>query len=244
MGGRSRGRRPADAPELVEHLGSASGAELIAVGAHPDDETLGLGRLIHTWARRQGPVTAVVATAGEACVDHVAPRPAGLVERRLAEWEAATAVLGVSDRMALGLVDGQLAATEARLSEALEPLFTQCAAGEPPPVLAAPWRLDPHPDHRAVGRVVCSLARRLGLPVVEFGVWMTYWSDPGELDDDGRRLGVLITDEQDERAFQQACEQYESQLRPLAPGWGAVVPPEMLAHLHEQLLVLPSEEPR
>lgn len=132
LGRWAAGRAAADRltlPELVEHLGSASGAELIAVGAHPDDETLGLGRLIHTWARRQGPVTAVVATAGEACVDHVAPRPAGLVERRLAEWEAATAVLGVSDRMALGLVDGQLAATEARLSEALEPLFTQCAAG-------------------------------------------------------------------------------------------------------------------
>ena len=38
------------------------------VSAHPDDETIGLGRLAYAWAQTVGPVVGVLATAGEACV--------------------------------------------------------------------------------------------------------------------------------------------------------------------------------
>ena len=46
---------------------------LVVVAAHPDDETIGAGRLVAAWSRSLGPVTAVLATAGERCVDQVAP---------------------------------------------------------------------------------------------------------------------------------------------------------------------------
>jgi hypothetical protein len=95
-----------------------------------------------------------------------------------------------------------------------------------------------------VGRVIGSLGRSLNLPVLEFGVWMTYWSDPDELAADGRRVAVLSTNDHDELAFDRACEAFDSQLRPLVPGWGPVVPPAMLAHLQQQLLVLPEEHDR
>lgn len=236
--GRRRSAERVSLIELRQHMGFDAGAELVVFGAHPDDETLGLGRLIHAWVDRGGPVTAVVATAGEACLDHVAPRVPGLGRQRLAEWASATEILGVTNRVSLGLADGTLDEHEAALSSAAERVVARSGT-EVRPVLAAPWRRDPHPDHRAVGRVVGSLGRVLGLPVIEYGVWMTYWSDPDDLDDDDRRLLVLLTNDRDEEVFEQACGAFSSQLLPLAPGLGPVVPPAMLAHLSEQLLVLP-----
>jgi LmbE family N-acetylglucosaminyl deacetylase len=230
--------------ELAEELDLERGAELVVFGAHPDDETLGLGRLIHAWAHRLGLVTAVVATAGEACLDHVGPRIPGLAQRRLAEWVTATDILGVGDQTPLGLADGTLTDQESTLSSMAERLLASRTGSLTRPVLAAPWRHDPHPDHRALGRVIGSLGRSLGLPVLEFGVWMTYWSDPDELAADGRRLAVLSTNYHDELAFDRACKAFDSQLSPLVPGWGPVVPPAMLAHLQQQLLVLPQEHDR
>ena len=230
-----------DLAGVLDRLGVAhlTDVPLVVLAAHPDDETLGLGRLIHHWGRRLGPVYAVVATAGEACVDHVGDRPVGLATRRLAEWEQATAVLGVARTVTLGLPDGGLAAVEPTLVSALEDVVDSLPTGSDQLVLACPWRCDPHPDHRAVGRATATLAGRHGWPVLEFGVWMTYWSDPAELAADGRRLGVLATDEADEEAHRRACGAFATQLQPLAPGLGPVVPPSMLSHHHQQLLVLP-----
>lgn len=226
---------------LVESLAVAPGAALVVLSAHPDDETFGLGRLMHRWGRRIGPVIAVVATAGEACVDHVGRRPDHLAERRLAEWRTATDILGVAQRRVLGLPDGCLADQAAELESAVERVLAELTGHGPGVVLAAPWRRDPHPDHRAAGRAVTAVGAALRIPVLEFGVWMTYWSDPAELVGDGRRLAVLNVDDLDDAAHSRACAAFVSQLRPLAPGLGPVVPEVMLAHHHEQLLVLGAE---
>lgn len=233
-----------DLDALLRRLGVGVGAALIVLAAHPDDETLGLGRLVHRWARLVGPVAALVASAGEACLDHVGDRPDGLAVRRLAEWDAATTLLGVTRRHALWLPDGSLTGCEPALVAALNVVAGELGATAEHVALASPWRRDPHPDHRAVGRATARVGRQRHLPLLEFGVWMTYWSDPAELADDGRRLAVLATDDADEEAHRRACAEFVSQLEPLRPGLGAVLPPAMLAHHHEQLLVLPAEEPR
>lgn len=227
---------------LRDRLGVSEGAGLVVIAAHPDDETLGLGRLMHAWSRQVGSVTAIVATAGEACVDHVLPRPPGLADRRLVEWAAATQALGVDRRHALRLPDGSLSGVQDALVSTLEAVLDDPGLVHPELVLAAPWRGDPHPDHQAVGRAVEAVGRRRGLPTLEFGVWMTYWSEPEDLISDGRRLAVLTTDDADEQAHRLARSAFVSQLEPLAPGIGPVVPAAMLAHHYEQLLILPATE--
>lgn len=212
---------------------------LLVLSAHPDDESIGAGRLLSAWRRSGGHARAVAATAGEACFDHVAARPEGLAAARLVEWRSALAALDVEAGETYGLPDGGLDAAEEALSHAVG----RTADGSGPAeqlVLLAPHPHDPHPDHRAVGRAAATVGARLGVPVWHFRVWMTYWSGPDV--DLGGRLVTVDVDAPDDRAWESAVRCFATQLEPQRAGWGAVVPPGMLAHHDRQLLVLPLEE--
>ena len=210
-------------------------ATLLVLAAHPDDETLGCGRLAHTWSRRHA-VHAMVATAGEACVDHVTARPPDLAERRLREWHAALDTLGVRGRTCLGLPDGQVGEHHDDLAERLRIWLDEQPDG--PVVLAAPWRHDPHPDHRACGRVAASVAAERGLPLLEFPVWMSYWADPDSPEAASMSLVRISTDLAADLAHRRAAAAFVTQLRPLDDGLGPVVPPGMLRHHSQQLLII------
>lgn len=79
--------------------------ELIVVAPHPDDETLGAGGLIHTWVRRQLPVTIISLTNGEAACAEVA----NLASVRQAELRNALRALSADNGrvLRLGIPDGR-----------------------------------------------------------------------------------------------------------------------------------------
>ena len=216
---------------------------LVLASAHPDDETLGAGRLAHAWSTGTGPVTGVLATLGEACVDHVMARPAGLAERRLTEWRRATSRLGFTHGRLLDLPDGQLTGRESALIDGLWAAATDHGDGHDL-VLAAPWRGDPHPDHQAVGRAAARVAEQLGLPLLEYPVWMTYWSPPDALRAADQALVVLTTEPRDDVAHREATGAFVSQIEPLTPSASPVVPAAMLEHHRRQLLILAPEYAR
>ena len=220
-------------------------AALVLASAHPDDETLGGGRLAYTWSTQVGPVVGVLATLGEACVDHVMARPPELAERRLAEWRLATERLGFSRGHVLGLPDGSLSGRESDIAAGVRAAVAElCDAGDQPVVLAAPWRGDPHPDHQAVGRAVDQAASELGLPMIEYPVWMTYWSTPRALQVARQELVVMESDRRADEAHGQATREYVSQIEPLTPYATPVVPAAMLEHHREQLVILAPEYAR
>lgn len=221
--------------ETLDVLGLAAGAALLVVGAHPDDEAIGCGRLIGEWTRTVGPAALVVATRGEAAVDHVSERPAGLAERRLEEWAAAAAELGVDDRWPLDLPDGQLADRRSDLEAGIVAVASRLATGADGLLIAATHQSDPHPDHEAVGVAAEAVAQRLGVPFVGYPVWLTYRRHPAPY----AHLPLwrlLVSAEADEaRARALAC--YVSQYEPLHPGVGPVVPDDVEHHHREQLLL-------
>ncbi|GIG19580.1 1D-myo-inositol 2-acetamido-2-deoxy-alpha-D-glucopyranoside deacetylase [Cellulomonas chitinilytica] len=80
---------------------------LVAVHAHPDDESLATGALLASWAASGGPVTLVTCTRGErgevigAGLAHLEGDGPALAAHREAELEAALAALGVPDHVFL-----------------------------------------------------------------------------------------------------------------------------------------------
>ena len=84
---------------------------LLAVHAHPDDETLATGALLATWAAAGEPVTLVTCTRGEqgevigAELAHLEGDGPALAAHREGELAAALASLGVSDHVFLDQVE-------------------------------------------------------------------------------------------------------------------------------------------
>jgi LmbE family N-acetylglucosaminyl deacetylase len=206
-------------------------ARLVVVGAHPDDETIGAGRLVAEWARTRGPVLALALTAGEACLDDVGVQVPGLAELRLAEWRSAAALLGAETGAHRLCPDGAVGAHADLLAAAL------AAELEPGDVLLAPWRHDPHPDHEAAGRAAAVAARERGATLLEYPVWMPYWMTPETVAATGNLWSVVVTGPDAEAARDRALAAYPSQLEPFRPGLGPVVPPLLLAHHHTQLVL-------
>lgn len=97
---------------MTDGAGSAPATGLLAVHAHPDDETLSTGALLAAWAAAGLPTTVVTCTRGERGevigrrLAHLAGDPAALAAHRLTELAAALAALGVDDHVVLDEVAG------------------------------------------------------------------------------------------------------------------------------------------
>jgi LmbE family N-acetylglucosaminyl deacetylase len=154
----------------------ASQRRLLAVTAHPDDETFGPGGTLALYARRGVGVYVVCATRGE-----VGEAPAGLrgyasiAEMREAELRCASQVLGVKEVRLLGYRDSGMAGTpenahpgnlaNAPLQEVALKVARHMREIRPQVIITS----DPgggygHPDHIAVSRATVEAARLAGDP--------------------------------------------------------------------------------
>jgi bacillithiol biosynthesis deacetylase BshB1 len=131
--------------------------DILAFGAHPDDvELAASGTLIR--AARGGARTAVITlTRGE-----MGTR--GTPETRAAEFDAASAIMGLAHREMLSLPDGRLAADE-RSKEAVIREIRE----HRPRIVLLPWEEDRHPDHVATSRIVQEAAFQSGLRKIDTG---------------------------------------------------------------------------
>jgi bacillithiol biosynthesis deacetylase BshB1 len=117
-------------------------ADVICVGAHPDDVEIGMGAAVARMVRQGLDVVVVDLTDGE-------PTPRGTHELRMSEAAAAADVLGVSRRITLPLVNRELADTvEARR------MLAEIVREHKPRLLFAPYPVDAHPDHVAASAIV------------------------------------------------------------------------------------------
>ena len=147
---------------------SAAGAEqrtILAVFAHPDDETL-IGPLLSAYARKGVRVRLVIATNGDQGVSPHAGIPAGpaLAEVRAKEAQCSSQALGIEAPIMLGFEDGELGRFGlppweylGRLERELRDLLAEL---RPDVVITfGPEGAYGHPDHRLVGAVVTQLVQ-------------------------------------------------------------------------------------
>jgi LmbE family N-acetylglucosaminyl deacetylase len=177
---------------------------LLIVSPHPDDEILGAGGLIRTWAQHGRPVTILSVTDGEAAY----PDWKGLARIRHTELRDALQTLGAShvSVIRLGIPDGCVAARVRQLKKAI---ITAATAGS---TIIAPYEKDGHPDHEAAGRVCCELARLDGFYVARYPIWMWHHGEPSTLKKMNCRKFML--DEATRRAKADATQRFSSQRAP------------------------------
>ncbi|MBO0713197.1 MAG: PIG-L family deacetylase [Acidimicrobiales bacterium] len=137
----------------------------LAVVAHPDDESFGLGALLAGLVERGTTVSVLCFTHGEA---GSRGKPGeDLASRRARELEAAAEQLGLSEVRLLDYRDGSLSSyPPARLEREIEDTLgfaTTLVVFEPSGVTG-------HPDHRAVTAAAERVAVRWGLNLLEWGI--------------------------------------------------------------------------
>jgi LmbE family N-acetylglucosaminyl deacetylase len=126
---------------------------LLAVFAHPDDESYLCGGTLARYAASGRPVALLCATRGEAgeIADGSLASPETLAAVREAELRAAAAALGLAAVQVLDFRDGTLAGVP--FPEGVEQLGSALAAAQPEVVLSfGPEGVYGHPDHVAIHR--------------------------------------------------------------------------------------------
>jgi LmbE family N-acetylglucosaminyl deacetylase len=108
--------------------------------------------------------------------------------------------------------------------------WRRCAAIEPlltlHTLLIAPYTCDGHPDHEAVGRVCCEVAKQHGTTLAQYLIWAWHRLTPSDLPH--VRWGKFTLDFEAQRAKAHAVQCFASQLAPA--GRPPVVPRHVLAY--------------
>lgn len=201
---------------------------LVIIGAHPDDETLGLGATAAQLAESGVPVRVVSASDGGAAhPGATAADSERMTHERRSELEVAADALGVGDPISLGLPDGRLAEHEDQLAALLTAILAEAGPGT---WCAATWSGDGHPDHEAVGRAAAIAAAATAVPFLEYPVWMWHWARPGDPDVPWDRAFSLNPTAASIALKEQAAQCFRSQFG-TEHGGEPVLPPFVLPRL-------------
>lgn len=131
--------------------------DILAFGPHPDDVELGCGGTLIKLADRGCRFAIVDLTRGE-----MGTR--GTVETRAAEAAAASEILGATERVNLGLVDGSVRNDHKSRRKVVEAIRTYR-----PKLVLAPYHQDRHPDHSHASELIYEAAFVAGLRRYETG---------------------------------------------------------------------------
>jgi LmbE family N-acetylglucosaminyl deacetylase len=135
------------------HELGASLRRILCISAHPDDNEFTIGGSVARWTREGREVAFCLVTTGGAGVNEHTPSSEGLIPVREKETRAAAKILGVTEVILLGYVDGTLEPTLAlrrdltRVIRQFRPDIVVC--GDPTVRYYGNEYLN-HPDHRAV----------------------------------------------------------------------------------------------
>jgi len=148
----------------------------LVIAPHPDDESLGCGGVIALLRRMSVPVTIAVMSDGTLSHPNSAEYPRDrLRDLRESELFEAASILNVaSDSVEFFRYPDRRVplAGSAQFDEAAERLVELLAMRLVSTILA-PWRRDPHPDHRAAFEIVTA-ASGGNHRIIEYPIWLNH----------------------------------------------------------------------
>ncbi len=180
--------------------------DLLAFGPHPDDVEIGMAATVAKHASLGYRVGLCDLTRGELGSN-------GAPEERVAEGEAAAALLGAAWRVNLGLPDGALAATSGHIQAIVD-----VVRSARPAAIAVPFADDRHPDHRQAAALLASAIFKAGLRRYEAAgdPWHAEWVCAYFINDSAPPSFVVdVSDVYDLKRRALAC--HASQFRPVSP---------------------------
>ena len=150
---------------MQTHLPSAR--RVLAVCAHPDDESFGLGAILARFQQDGAKTSVLCFTHGEASTLHAAAGDLAIV--RQAELEAAAGVLGIERTELLAYPDGALEQTPL---DDLAAHVARSAASIAADLLLVfdEGGITGHPDHQRATEAAEAFARAAGLPVLAWAL--------------------------------------------------------------------------
>jgi LmbE family N-acetylglucosaminyl deacetylase len=155
------------ASDGVAALDAAGLGSVIAVCAHPDDESFGLGAVIDTLAAAGTSTSVLSFTRGEASTLHGAAGDLGAI--RAAELAAAAEVLTVRSVLLLDHADGGLASIE--LSNLVDDVVQYATAvGARGLLVFDLGGITGHPDHQRATEAALQAGVLLDLPVIAWAI--------------------------------------------------------------------------
>lgn len=156
---------------------------VLVIAPHPDDETLGCGGLIAALVQSGTRVHTLFVTDGSSSHRNSKSWPAPRIAlQRQQEAANALALLGagLEPRTFLALTDANMPAPglveyEGAMTDVLAILRTLN-----PSLVIAPWRRDPHCDHRDAWSLITDALRRAGQTpdVLEYTIWLDEFGVP------------------------------------------------------------------
>ncbi|MET0135592.1 MAG: bifunctional PIG-L family deacetylase/class I SAM-dependent methyltransferase [Kibdelosporangium sp.] len=212
---------------------------VIAVAAHPDDETLGASGCLQALHEAGARVDVVVASDGEAAFPALgAEERAALGRRRRDELTESLRAQGLDETSIhwLGLPDSGLSGHIADLTDALRDLLADADC------CLLPWPHDPHPDHSTVGG--CALeAAPVTAHCWSYPIWMWHWTSEDAAEIPWRRASSWALSERQRARKSAGVNAFVSQLEPGPDGSDPILPPDVLEHFDRDHEVL-FREPR
>ena len=153
----------------------AGSGRVVVLAAHPDDETLGVGGLMHDLVAAARAVVVVVASDGEASHPQAHVTPDWLARTRREECRSGLHQLGVLEVVFLGVGDGRVGVPDQPLVELLDRHL------DADTTVIAPWTGDGHPDHERLGKAAATAAHRAGAGLWFYPIWLWHWADESGL---------------------------------------------------------------
>jgi len=201
------------------------GQPISVIAAHPDDESLGAGGMLHRLATAGCTPTVVIVTDGSSGYPGVGlEQTRELVRVRRRETWAAIRRLCRSGAQPifLDVPGGAVADHEDDLADRIAAVLP--TAG----LVLAPWQNDPDADHRATGRAARLAAAAARLELWQYPIWMRHSIQPDDPRVDRAALAVVCLSTAERQAKRNAIAAHSSQVRSPFPGLGPVLPEHVL----------------
>ena len=141
---------------------------VLAVCAHPDDESFGLGGIIAAFRQQGASVDLLCFNRGESSTLGDTTSADELAALRAAELADAAAVLGLRDVRRLAHPDGALASVE--LAPLVAEVEREVASGAECLLVFDCDGITGHPDHRRATEAAVAAAERADVPVLAWAV--------------------------------------------------------------------------